>query len=74
MNIKPWYKSKTMWFNLATVGGAVLAGVVGLLPTLQFLFTPHIYSIIFAVVALINIGLRSITQDAIWFVDKDSSE
>lgn len=67
---KPWYKSKTVWFNALTVGGAVATGAVGLLPTLQFLFTPQTYAIAFAVIGVVNIALRSITEDAIWFTDK----
>lgn len=68
---KPWYKSKTVWFNLLTVGGAVVTGVVGFLPTLQFLFTPQTYAVVFAAVGLVNIVLRSITSDAIGLTNKD---
>lgn len=70
---KPWYKSKTVWFNIVTVGGAVATGTVGLLPTVQFLFTPQVYAITFAVVGVANIFLRSISDGSIWFTDKDSS-
>jgi hypothetical protein len=69
MNSKPWYKSKTVWFNIATVGGAVAGGVVGLLPTLQPLLSVEVYGIAMTVVGLINIGLRSVTKDAVWLVD-----
>ncbi len=72
--MKPWYKSKTMWFNIATVGGAVLAGVVGLLPTLQFMLSPQAYAITFMVIGAVNVLLRSITESAIGNMDKDSSE
>jgi hypothetical protein len=69
MNSKPWYKSKTVWFNIATVGGAVAGGAVGLLPTLQPLLSVEGYAITMAVVGLINVGLRSVTKDAVWMVD-----
>ena len=71
MNKKPWYKSKTVWFNGLTVGGAIAAGVVGLLPTLQPVLTPEVYAITFAVVGLINIILRSVTNNGIWFNPKN---
>jgi hypothetical protein len=71
MNSKPWYKSKTVWFNIATVGGAVAGGAVGLLPTLQPLLSVEVYAIAMAVVGLINVGLRSVTKDAVWLVDSN---
>jgi hypothetical protein len=63
--VKPWYKSKTMWLNIATVGGAVVGGVVGLIPTLQPLIDPTTYSVTMFIVGLANIVLRSITDTAI---------
>ena len=70
---KPWYKSKTVWFNILTVGGAVVAGLVGFLPTLQFLFTPQSYAIAFAAVGTVNIVLRSVTDIGI-SNESDTSE
>jgi hypothetical protein len=67
---KPWYTSKTVWFNLATVGGAVAAGAVGLLPTLQPLLPEHTYAYLTVAIGLINVLLRSVTKDAIFVVDK----
>ena len=71
---KPWYQSKTVWFNVITVGGAVLTGAVGLLPTLQFMMTPQQYALTFMAVGIVNIILRSLTTNAIGFVGKDSSK
>ena len=63
--MKPWYKSKTMLFNLAVVGGAAATGVVGVLPTLQSILGPHTYAIVFFSVSVVNIILRSVTTSAI---------
>ncbi len=73
MEKKVWYKSKTVLFNIVLVGGAVASGLVGLLPTLSFLFSPETYAIVFAIVGLINIGLRTVTSNAIKFFP-DSTE
>ena len=54
-----------MWLNIATVGGAVVGGVVGLIPTLQPLLDPTTYSVIMFSVGIANILLRSITDTAI---------
>ena len=63
--MKPWWKSKTIWFNLAIVGGAVLSGAVGLLPLLEPLMAPAAYAVIFFVVGVVNVGLRAITEKGI---------
>lgn len=62
---KPWWKSKTIWFNVLTIGGAVVAGAVGLLPTLQPLLSPQVYSITLFVVGMVNVVLRVITDKGI---------
>lgn len=73
MNNKAWYTSKTLWFNVVTVVSALAAGAVGLLPTVQFLFTPAGYAVTVTVIGLINLGLRSVTKEAIWFSAKSES-
>lgn len=60
--VKPWYKSKTIWFNVLTGLGAALTGVVGLMPTLQPLITPTSYAISLFVMGTINVGLRVVTK------------
>lgn len=62
---KPWYKSKTIWFNILTIGGAVAAGVVGVVPTLQPLLSPEAYSITLFVVGMVNVVLRAITTEGL---------
>lgn len=69
--MKPWYKSKTMWFNLAIVGGAALDSAVGLLPTVESLVPASMYSIIFFVVGVVNMALRAVTTNGI---GKDDSK
>lgn len=64
---KPWYTSKTLWFNIATVGGAVAAGAVGILPIFEPVVTAQVYAVATMMIGLVNIALRSITTDAIWF-------
>lgn len=67
---KPWWKSKTIWFNIATIGGAVAAGVVGLIPTLQPLLSPTAYSLTLFVVGIINVILRAITDQGLSHVTR----
>lgn len=62
---KPWYKSKTVWFNVLTAAGAAAGGVVGLLPTLQPLLTPASYAVTVFVIGVVNVGLRAVTKHGI---------
>jgi len=62
---KPWYRSKTMWFNIATVGGTVMAAAVGLLPTVEPAIAPSVYPWVVVVVGLANAGLRTATKGGI---------
>lgn len=59
---KEWYKSKTMWFNLAV---GVAAGMPMALPILQSLLTPGVYLIAMFIVAIVNIVLRTITEQGL---------
>ena len=59
---KEWYKSKTMWFNLAV---GVAAGMPMALPILQPLLTPVLYLTAMFIVAVVNIVLRSITEQGL---------
>ena len=70
---KPWYKSKTVWFNVLTIGGAVLSGVAGLLPTLQLLIPPEVYAITLFTIGVGNIVLRTLTTGPInWSEEEDA--
>jgi hypothetical protein len=62
---KAWYKSKTMWVNLLVVGGAVVSGVVGLVPTLQPLVEPNTYALLMFSAGVVNLVLRAVTDTAI---------
>lgn len=63
--MKPWWKSKTMWFNIAVVGGAALSGAVVFLPVLEPLLTPAAYATVFFVIGVVNVMLRSVTKEGI---------
>jgi hypothetical protein len=65
MDAKKWYKSKTMWFNLAIVGGAAVDAAVGLLPTVESLVQQEVYAIVFFVTGVVNVALRAITTNGI---------
>jgi hypothetical protein len=67
---KVWYKSKTMWFNLAIVGGAAVDAAVGLLPTVEPLLSQEIYAITFFVVGIVNVALRAVTSNAVTLSNK----
>jgi hypothetical protein len=69
--MKRWYQSKTMWFNLAIVGGAALDSAVGLLPTVESLIRADVYSIVFFVTGVVNMVLRAVTVNGI---GKDDSK
>jgi hypothetical protein len=59
---KPWYASKTVWFNAVTIIVAV-ATYFGFTPN-QALFT-GVSSFLVAVAPVINLGLRFFTTTAI---------
>lgn len=65
MEKKPWYQSKTVWFNILVVMGAAAGGVVGLMPTIQPMLTPQSYAIAMFVMGCINVGLRAVTNNGI---------
>jgi hypothetical protein len=60
--MKPWYTSKTIWFNILTAAGAVAAGVVGLLPTIQVEMTATTYNYLIFGFGVLNITLRAVTK------------
>ena len=71
---KSWRKSKTVWFNILTIGGAVLSGVVALLPAIEMLISPATYAITLFVIGAINVVLRAITTGPIqWEEENDES-
>jgi len=60
MNTKPWYQSKTLWFNVLTLVVAVAAGF----GFAEFEPNQEVITIAGGVVALVNLALR------LWFTDK----
>ncbi len=68
---KPWYTSKTVWFNVVTVLGSIAGGLGGILPILEPFLAPKVFAWVLAGVGIINLVLRSITKDAVWFTTKD---
>jgi hypothetical protein len=59
---KKWYQSKTMWFNLTV---SIIAGAMGVLPFLQPALSPVVYGVIMFMVGLVNVILRSITNQGL---------
>jgi uncharacterized membrane protein HdeD (DUF308 family) len=60
--MKPWYKSKTIWFNLsAGVVGVVAASVQAFAP---FMSATHL-GLFSLVVAAANVALRVITTEGV---------
>ena len=57
--MKPWYKSKTNWLNIASIATTIVAATVQILPSLQGLMEVQTYIIINAVVGMVNIVLRN---------------
>ena len=60
--MKPWYKSRVIWFNALAGGAAFVASVW---PILQNQIPTWAYISFGAVVAAVNIGLRFITSDPV---------
>jgi len=63
---KPWYKSKTVWFNVLVTASTVLSGVVG--------FIPSTYAGAIVAVNVANVVLRAITNGPINWNEDDTLE
>jgi hypothetical protein len=59
--MKPWYESKTVWFNVI----AALVAVAGFFGYTDFVPDPRIAEMIAGVAALVNLYLRFRTDQAI---------
>ena len=55
---KPWYASKTIWFNLII---AAMTMATAATPSLEPLMTPEVYGVLATGVAFINAILRLVT-------------
>jgi len=62
---KPWYKSKTIWFNGLTAAAMVISGVQGLLPMIEVELTPTVYNYLLFTMGVVNILLRSVTKHGV---------
>jgi len=65
MESKPWYKSKTIWFNGLTSAAMVISGVQGLLPMIEVEMTPTVYNYLLFTMGTVNIALRAVTKNGI---------
>jgi hypothetical protein len=62
--MKPWYKSKTLWFNLIMAG---LAALEASFSFLQPLFPESVYGILITVLTIGNALLRVISTKTLFF-------
>lgn len=58
---KPWYKSRTVWLNVATL----LAGAGPVVANFTGLVNPLVYAVMLTIVGGANIGLRFLTDKGI---------
>ena len=58
MSAKPWYESKTIWLNIASVATTFLGAAAQVLPSLQGLISIKTYLVVSAIVGVLNIVLR----------------
>ena len=60
--MKPWYASKTVWFNSFVT---VMAGLPALMPTIRDFVTPAMMNWLMFAVGVINLFLRGLTSESI---------
>ena len=68
---KKWYQSKTVWFNILTIGGAVASGLGGSLPALGPVLPVEVYQYLLFAVGTLNVALRAITTGPINWSDNE---
>ena len=61
MDTKPWYKSKTIWFNLVASAAPVAAYLAANPAFVQAYMTPAHFLTYTGVVGALNVGLRCVT-------------
>ena len=59
---KPWYKSKTLWFNFGTIASAIGIAIEASLTLVQGYFDPRVFLGLIAFVAGVNAVLRIISS------------
>ena len=62
---KPWYKSKTIWFNVVTMVGAAFDVLFSSFYLIEPLIAPVAYPLILLFIGIVNAILRSITTQAL---------
>lgn len=60
--MKKWYKSKTLWFNVAVAMGAAIEASLTLV---QGYFDPRVFLALIGLVAGINVVLRFLTTTGV---------
>lgn len=69
--MKPWYKSKTILFNLlATVAAFLTTAIEPLRP----MMTPEVFAYFSLAVGVINVVLRYVTSQPMMMSDSESDE
>lgn len=63
--MKPWYLSKTIWFNLLTFTPLMLDAVVTHVGLLRPFIPDGVYPVALAVLTIGNVWLRLITTEAL---------
>ena len=71
LTTKGWYRSKTVWFNILTIGGAFADGLIGLMPMIEPQIAVEVYPFIMLAIGLVNLVLRTITTGPIDWEDED---
>lgn len=72
MPTKPWYRSKTMWFNLAVAAGPLVAYAVANPTVAQMNLTPTHFLTYSFLIGAVNVGLRTITSTGIGIFGSDT--
>lgn len=62
VDMKKWYKSKTLWFNILVAAGAAVEASLSLV---QGFFDPRVFLGIIALTAAVNVVLRFVSATAI---------
>lgn len=68
--MKPWYKSKTVWFNFITVFGAMIASISEQDWVKQ---NPNILLVVGAAASFINLALRMVTNEPLGTGDSNGT-
>lgn len=62
---KPWYTSKTMWFNFALILTAALDGFASIVYLYEPFIAPQVYPLVLLFIGTVNVILRAITTTGV---------